>query len=342
MTQYIIRRILVAFPMLIVITYINFALMRLAPGDPTLFMFVTAETQGMTPQQVRDQLGIQEAYKGRGEDEGTSNRDFLHERLGLNDPIHVQYFRWLGRVVQGDFGRAMRTAELIGPELAVRVRVTIRLTVLATLLSVGIGVIAGSLSALYQYSAFDNIVSFITYILISVPGFLLATWVIIIFAIRLGWFPAGGMYNARTGGDFWDRVYYLILPVLAMGISGSAGLIRWTRTSVLETMRADYVTVARAKGLKERIVRSRHIFRNALLPILTIVGRSIPFVIGGSAFFEIVFNYPGVGMWTAKAAEAKDFSIMIATITVTAVLVILSNLIVDICYCWVDPRVTYS
>ena len=139
----------------------------------------------------------------------------------------------------------MRTAELIGPELAVRVRVTVRLTVLATLLSVGIGVVAGSLSALYQYSTFDNVVSFITYILISVPGFLFATWVIIIFAIRLGWFPAGGMYNPRTGGDFWNRVYYLILPVTAMGVSGSAGLIRWTRTSVLETMRSDYVTVAR-------------------------------------------------------------------------------------------------
>ncbi|MDE0633753.1 MAG: ABC transporter permease [Caldilineaceae bacterium] len=342
MTQYIIRRLLITFPMLIVITYLNFSLMRLAPGDPTLFMFVASDTQGMTPQQVRDQLGIQESYKGRGSDEGVSTSEYLHERLGLNDPIPVQYVRWLGKVLQGDFGRAMRTAELITPELAVRIGVTVRLTVLSTLLSVFIGVVVGSLSAIYQYSTFDNVVSFLTYILISVPGFLLATWVIIIFAIRLGWFPSGSLYNPRTGGDFWDRAYHLILPVLAMGISGSAHLIRWTRSSVLETMRADYVTVARAKGMKETVVRSRHIFRNALLPVVTIIGRSVPFIIGGSVFFERAFNFPGLGMYTALAAEAKDFSIMIATVTVIAVMVVLSNLVVDICYVWVDPRVSYS
>ena len=342
MTQYVIRRLLTTFPMLIVITYLNFSLMRLAPGDPTLFMFVASDTQGMTPQQVRDQLGIQESYKGRESEDSVSSSEYLHERLGLNDPIPLQYIRWLGKVVQGDFGRAMRTAELISPELAVRIGVTVRLTVLSMLLSVFIGVFVGSLSAIYQYSTFDNVVSFLTYILISVPGFLLATWVIIIFAIRLGWFPSGGMYNPRTGGDFWDRAYHLILPVLAMGISGSAHLIRWTRSSVLETMRADYVTVARAKGLRETVVRSRHIFRNALLPVVTIIGRSVPVIIGGSAFFERAFNYPGIGMYTALAAEAKDFSIMIASVTVIAVMVVVSNLVVDICYVWVDPRVSYS
>ena len=342
MFQYIVRRLLTAIPMLLIITFINFALMRLAPGDPTLFMFLASDTQGMTAQQVRDQLGMRETYKGRAGEEGVSTSEFQRNKLGLNDPIPVQYFRWLNRVVRGDFGRAMRTAELIGPQLMLRIGVTIRLTVLAMLLSVFIGIVVGSLSAVYQYSWFDNIVSFLTYIIISVPGFLVATWAIIIFAISLGWFPAGGMYNPRTGGDLMDRLYHLMLPVSVMGISGSAGLIRWTRTSVLESMRADYVTVARAKGLRESVVRSRHILRNALLPILTIVGRSVPVIIGGSAFFETAFNYPGVGQWAAQAAQAKDFSIMIATITVTAVLVILSNLAVDISYAWVDPRVTYS
>ena len=342
MTQYIIRRVLTAIPMLLVITYVNFSLMRLAPGDPTLFMFLASDTQGMTPQQVRDQMGIREGYKGRGDEESVSTSEFQKEKLGLNDPIPVQYFRWLGKVLQGDFGRAMRTAELIGPQMALRIGVTMRLTILSLLLSISMGILIGSLSALYQYSTFDNIVSFLTYILISVPGFLVATWVIIIFAIRLGWFPSGGIYNPRTGGDFADRLHHLVLPVMVMGISGAAGLIRWTRTSVLETMRADYVTVARAKGLREGVVRSRHIFRNALLPVLTIVGRSVPFIIGGSAIFETAFNYPGVGMWAAQAAQAKDFSIMMATITVIATLVIFTNLVVDICYVWVDPRVSYS
>jgi peptide/nickel transport system permease protein len=342
LSQYIIRRLLTAIPMLFVITYLQFSLMRLAPGDPTLFMFLASDTQGMTPQQVRDQMGIREGYKGRGDEEAVSTSEFQKEKLGLNDPIPMQYFRWLGKVLQGDFGRAMRTAELIGPQMALRIGVTLRLTVLSLLLSVSIGIVVGSISALYQYSTFDNVVSFLTYIIISVPGFLIATWVIIIFAIRLGWFPSGGIYNPRTGGDFVDRLHHLVLPVMVMGISGSAGLIRWTRTSVLETMRADFVTVARAKGLKETVVQSRHIFRNALLPVLTIVGRSVPTIIGGSAIFETAFNYPGVGMWAAQAAAAKDFSIMIATVTVIATLVIFSNLVVDICYVWVDPRVTYS
>lgn len=342
MTQYIIRRLLTVIPMLLVITYLAFSLMRLAPGDPTLFMFLASDTQGMTPQQVRDQMGIREAYKGRGDEEVVSASEFQKEKLGLNDPIPVQYFNWMSKMVQGDFGRAMRTAELIGPQMRLRVGVTIRLTILATLLSVLIGIVVGSISALYQYSLFDNVVSFITYIFIGVPGFLLATWVIIFFSIRLGWFPAGGMYNPRTGGDFADRAYHMALPVLVMGISGSAGLIRWTRSSVLETMRADYVTVARAKGMKERVVRSRHIFRNALLPVITIIGRGVPDIIGGSAFFELAFNYPGMGMWVAQAAAAKDFSILMAAVAVTATLVIFVNLVVDIAYVWVDPRVAYS
>lgn len=342
MTQYIIRRLLAVFPMLLVLTFGSFALMRLAPGDPTLFMFMATDTEGMTAQQVRDQMGIQEAYKGRSDEESISNTEFQKEKLGLNDPIPLQYGRWLGKMLQGDFGRGMRTAELIGPEMRTRISVTVRLSVFATLLSILIGVFVGSLSAIYQYSIFDNVVSFITYIIIGVPGFLLATGAILYFSIDLGWFPAGGLYNPRTGGDFLDRVYHLLLPVLVMGISGSAGLIRWTRTSVLETMRTDYVTVARAKGLREAVVRSRHIFRSALLPVVTVIGRSIPDIIGGSAFFEQAFNISGMGKWTAQASAAKDFSILIAIIAVLGALVILVNLIVDLCYAWVDPRVSYS
>jgi peptide/nickel transport system permease protein len=341
MFRYIIRRLLTAAPMLLIITFLNFALMRLAPGDPTLFMFMASDTQGMSPQEVRDKFGVRENLKGR-EGEPVSVNEYQRDKLGLNDPIIVQYARWLWKVLHGDFGRAMRTAELIGPQMLLRIGVTIRLTVFSTLLSVCIGIVAGTLSAIYQYSWFDNMMSFFTYIVISVPGYLIATWSIILFAITLHWFPAGGMYNPRTGGDFWDRVYHLVLPVLTMGISGSAGLVRWTRTSVMNVMRSDYVTVARSKGLSERMLRSRHILRNALLPVVTIVGRMVPTIVGGSALFETAFAYPGVGQWTAMAASAKDFSIMIATITVTATLVIASNLVVDVSYAFVDPRVQYT
>jgi peptide/nickel transport system permease protein len=326
----------------LIITYLNFALLRLAPGDPTLFMFMSNDTTGMSAVEVRDMFDVRESHKGREGEQDVSVREYQREKLGLNDPIIVQYGRWLGKVLQGDFGRAMRSAELIGPEMATRVGVTIRLTAFSTLLSVLIGIVAGTLSATFQYSWFDNLMSFFTYIVISVPGYLIATWSIILFAITLHWFPAGGMYNPRTGGDFWDRLHHMMLPVLAMGISGSAGLIRWTRTSVLNVMRSDYVTVARSKGLAEGKLRSRHILRNALLPVVTIVGRMMPNIVGGSALYETAFAYPGVGQWAAVAAGQKDFSIMIAVITVTATIVIVSNLIVDVSYAFIDPRVTYT
>lgn len=342
MFRYIIRRLLMAVPMLLIITFANFSLMRLAPGDPTLFMFMARDTQGLTAVEVRDMFDVRENLKGRETEQAVGVREYQREKLGLNDPIIVQYGRWLWKVLHGDFGRAMRSAELIGPEMAVRVGVTVRLTVLSTLLSISIGIVAGTLSAIYQYSWFDNLMSSFTYIVISVPGYLVATWSIILFAITLHWFPAGGMYNPRTGGDFWDRLHHLILPVLTMGISGSAGLIRWTRTSVLNVMRSDYVTVARAKGLPERVLRTRHILRNALLPVVTIVGRMVPGIVGGSALYETAFAYPGVGQWAAVAAGQKDFAIMIAVITVTATIVIVSNLVVDIAYAFVDPRVHYT
>ena len=342
MFRYIIRRLLTAVPMLLIITYLNFALLRLAPGDPTLFMFMARDTTGMSAMEVRDIFDVRETHRGREGEQDVGVREYQRDKLGLNDPIIVQYGRWLGKVVQGDFGRAMRSAELIGPEMATRIGVTIRLTVFATLLSVLIGVVAGTLAATFQYSWFDNLMSFFTYIVISVPGYLIATWSIILFAITLHWFPAGSMYNPRTGGDFWDRLYHMMLPVLAMGVSGSAGLVRWTRTSVLNVMRSDYVTVARAKGLAEGKLRSRHILRNALLPVVTIVGRMMPNIVGGSALYETAFAYPGVGQWAAVAAGQKDFSIMIAVITVTATIVIVSNLVVDVSYAFVDPRVTYT
>ena len=226
--------------------------------------------------------------------------------------------------------------------MRLRIGVTVRLTIVSTLLSLIIGLSLGSLSALFKDSVFDRLISLLTYILLCVPGFLLASVALIFFAFTLGWFPAGGMYDPIKGGGLADRLYHLVLPWLLMGISGSPGLIRFSRTSVLEVTGEEFVRVSRGKGLKESAVRTRHILRNALLPIVTIVGRTIPRMIGGSALYESVFLFPGLGLWTAESAANKDFSIMIAAITVMALLIIVVNLIVDISYAWIDPRVRYS
>jgi peptide/nickel transport system permease protein len=333
MLPYIIRRLLIAIPVLLAITFINFALIHLAPGNPVIFMMMQAgQTGQMTGQQVMDQYS-------------NLSGDFLKQReheLGLDKPLLVQYVDWLGQIAHGDLGRSMINGDEIGPIMLLRLPVTLQLTVTSLLISVLIGVTLGTLTALHQYSWLDQVVSFLSYIGMSVPGFLLALLAISVVALHLEWLPAGRMYDAATGGTFSDRLVHMILPVLVIGISGSVGIIRYTRTSVLEVMREDYVAVARAKGLTEAVIQLRHILRNALVPVLTVIGHEIPNLLGGAALYETIFLWPGLGQWAATAAASHDFSIMMVVISVTAALIVLSNLLIDIVYAIVDPRISYS
>lgn len=332
MWQYILRRLLVAIPVIFAITFINFSLMHLAPGNPLLFMMtsqgVGATTSQLSPSEMSSLSG-----------------GFLEKRehqLGLDRPLVVQYVDWLEQVGQGNFGRSIQNGEAIGPELLLRFGVTIQLTLPSLAISIILGVVVGTLSAAFQYSWFDRIVSSVTYVLMAVPGFLLGLGAISIVALQLKLLPYGGMYNPATGGALGDRLYHLVLPLTIIGISGSIGIIRFTRLGVLEVMRQQHVTVARSKGLPESLVRWRHIFRNALVPVLTVVGFYLPELFGGSALFETVFLFPGLGQWAANAASAKDYPVMMAVVTVTGTLIVLSNLAVDIGYAVVDPRIRYS
>jgi peptide/nickel transport system permease protein len=327
------RRVLITIPVLLAITFINFSLIHLAPGDPLIFLMMqTDPTGGMTNRQVL---------------EANSNLhgDFLENRrhqLGLDQPIPVQYVNWLGQLARGDLGRSMIDGSQIFPEMVLRLGVTLQLTVLSLILGILLALTLGTLSALYQYSWFDNLVSMSCYVFMSVPGFFLALAAIDIFALKMKLLPVGRVYDAATGGTLDDRLHHLILPVVVIGLSSSVGLLRYTRTSVLEVMREEYVNVARAKGLAEAIIRRRHILRNALVPVVTIIGHELPSVFGGSALYETVFLWPGLGQWAAKAAAAHDFAIMMVVVTVTATLIVLANLVVDIVYAVIDPRISYS
>ncbi|MSP13613.1 MAG: ABC transporter permease [Chloroflexi bacterium] len=333
MRTYIIRRVLLTIPVLFAITFINFTLIHLAPGDPLIFLMMqTDQTGGMTNRQV---LEANNNLYG----------DFMDKRrheLGLDLPIPVQYVNWLGQLSHGDFGRSMIDGSRIFPEMMLRLKVTLQLTMISLIFSIIIGITLGTLSAIYQYTWFDSLVSLVSYLFMSVPGFFLALVGINIFALKLKLLPIGRVYDAATGGTLDDRLFHLILPVLVIGLSSSVGLLRYTRTSVLEVMREDYVNVARAKGLPERVIRFRHILRNALVPVVTIIGHELPGVFGGSALYETVFLWPGLGQWAAKAAASHDFAIMMVVITVTATLIVFTNLFVDIIYAVIDPRISYS
>jgi peptide/nickel transport system permease protein len=343
MLRYIIRRLLAAVPMLLVITFLNFALIRLAPGDPMTFMMIGNIDAATGGQEMHTFLGMS---KGEGDERTEENLSFMEAKrreLGLDQPIIVQYGRWLGNLVlHGDFGLSMQTYIPINSEMGTRIGVTLRLTLFSLLISVILGIAVGTVCGIYPNSGFDRVVSLFTYTMVSIPGFLYATMFVLVFAMLLNWFPTGGMYNPRGGGGLGDRIYHLILPLVTMGTYGSAGIIRFVRASVRNVMQSDFVTVARAKGLGEQVIRTRHILRNALLPVLTIVGARLPTLIGGSALFERVFVFPGLGLWAANAAAAKDFSVMIAVVTVTSTIMVIGNVVVDISYAAVDPRIRYS
>lgn len=333
MRAYIIRRVMIAIPVLFAITLINFTLIHLAPGDPLIFLMMqTDPTSGVTNQQFLER-------------NANLHGDFLDKRrheLGLDQPIPVQYVRWLNQVIHGDLGRSMIDGSQIFPEMKIRLGITLQLTVLSLVFGIVVGLTFGTVSAIYQYSWFDGIVSLLTYFGMSVPGFFLALVAIDIVALQLKLLPAGRMFEAATGGTLDDRLVHLILPVAVVGLSGSVGLLRYTRASVLEVMREEYVSVARAKGLGEALIRRRHILRNALVPVVTIIGHEIPGVFGGSALYETVFLWPGLGQWAAQAASSHDFAVMMVVITVTATLIVLTNLVVDVLYAVLDPRISYS
>ena len=325
MVRHVLKRLLFAIPLLFGIATATFFMMQLAPGDP-LDMYLEPQRQRQVDPEIIE---------------------LLREKYGLDQPIHVQYVRWLGNVMRGDFGESFRHRRPVRDLLAEAVPYTLQLTVLAVLFDAFIGITLGIVSAVKQYSLWDKVVTLGSLIIYAIPGFWLALMLVLVFSVHLGWFPTSQTrsmdYEFLSGwGKVGDRLWHLVLPVFVMGIASAAGTARYMRNKLLEVLSEDYVIAARARGFTERYVILKHALRNALIPIITIYGLSLPFLLGGATIIETIFAWPGMGRLAVGAVTGRDYPLIMATMLIAAVLTVLGNLLADITYAWVDPRVSYD
>ena len=308
MYQYIARRLLLAIPVLVGVSIAAFSMMHLIPGDPALAM-------------LRGQPQVTDADVQR-----------VREQLGLNDPVPIQYLKYVSRAVQGDFGRSVQTRRPVLSDLAAQAPSTIELALAAIALAVTLGIVLGVVSALNQNTWIDTFAMLGALFGVSMPSFWFGLILIFIFALKLGWLPATGQ-----GGP--ER---LVLPALALGMDFSAVTARLVRANLLEVLVADYVRTARAKGLSQRLVMIRHALRNAMIPSITIIGLQVGTLLGGAVVVETVFARQGIGRLLVGAILAQDFPVVQAIVLMAAVVYVLLNLGVDLAYAVFDPRIRYS
>jgi len=325
MWRYIAKRLLQAIPLLLGIATITFIVVHLAPGDPMDVYLEERYRREVDPQVI----------------------ELIRRRYGLDQPLHVQYVRWIGNLAQGDLGESFRYRRPVAGLIAERIPYTLQLTVLALLSDVLLGIALGIFAAVRQYSTADKVVTIGSLIIYSIPGFWLALMLVLVFSVNLGWFPTSQTRSLdydllSTGEQVLDRLWHLVLPVFVLGIASAAGTARYMRNRLLEVLSEEYVLAARARGLKERAVIFGHAVRNALIPIVTLYGLSLPFLLGGAVLIERVFAWPGMGLLSVEAIGARDYPIILATTMIAAVLVVLGNLLADITYAIVDPRISYD
>ena len=314
MLAYTIRRVLLAIPVMLMVATAVFLLLRLTPGDPAGVILGPEATE--------------------------ERRLALRRELGLEDPLPVQYVRWLGKAVQGDLGRSIFLNKPVTAALAERAQPTLMLTILALLVSVIIGLPTGVIAARARGSWLDLSTMSVAMVGIAMPTFWLGLNLIFIFAVLLRWLPVAG-YQPLTAGP-WEALRYLILPAITLGVAQGALLARMTRSMMLEVLDQDYVRTARAKGLTERAVIVRHALRNAFIPLLTVIGLSFAALISGAVVTEQIFTIPGVGRLLIQAIGRRDFPLVQGTVLVIAALYVLINLGVDLLYAVVDPRIHHA
>lgn len=327
MLYYSLKRLLQAIPLLLGIATITFFIVHLAPGDP-MDMF-------LNPQFA----------KGRGLDPDIELA--LIKKYGLDQPVHVQYVKWLGNLIQGDFGESFRYRRPVIDLILEKLPYTLQLASLALLFDALLGISLGIISAVKQYSWLDKFLTIGSLIIYSIPGFWLALMLVLIFSVNLGWFPTSQTrsldYDLLSVMDqFLDRIWHLIIPVFVLGVASAASTARYMRSRLLEVLSEEYILAARARGIREKIVILKHALRNALIPIITIYGMSLPFLFGGAVLIEKIFSWPGMGLLAVEAVGNRDYPIIMATTMIGAVLVIFGNLIADITYALVDPRISYG
>ncbi len=324
MYAYISRRLLMMIPLLIGITLISFTVIHLAPGEPT-----DLQTQ-MNPQA------------------GSDLQAKLLKQYGLDKPLHEQYLLWLGRLVQLDFGNSFaQDNRPVFEKITERLPVTILLNLLSLLVILAVALPLGVISAIRRNSFFDRASTVLVFVGFAMPSFWLALLMMDWFGVRLGLLPVSGLkslgYEYLTfSGQLFDRISHLILPVFIAAIGGLAGFSRYMRSNMLDVVRQDYIMTARAKGLPERTVIYKHALRNALLPVITILGLSLPGLIGGSVIFETIFAIPGMGKLFYDGVMMRDYPLIMGVLVIGAVLTLAGNLLADVSYALADPRIRQS
>ncbi len=313
MTQYIVRRVLIMFPVAFLVTVFLFVLIRQTPGDPVLVRL--------------------------GEEATPENRAALRHELGLDRPVTVQYVKWLGRVLRGDFGRSIRNNQPVLDALAERLPKTLELGLVAFAYSVGIAIPLGTLGALFRRGPIGLAASAFTFAGVSMPNFFLGTLLILFLSVKLGWLPPG--QYVPFSEDPLDNLRRLIMPAITLGTAGAAVNMRLIRSSLLDVIVQDYIRTARAKGLPERLVFFRHALRNALIPVVTIVGIQVGALWEGAFVTETIFAWPGVGRLTINSISGRDYPVVQAVVLIAAFSFMLSSLLVDLAYAWLDPRISY-
>ncbi len=316
MKTYLLRRLLHAIPTLLLVTVVTFSITMLLPGDPALAFL--GEAQAM------DRV----AYEA------------MRRELGLDQPIVVQYGLWLGRTLQGDLGRSVRTREPVVEALLARFPITLQLTVMAMLIALAVAIPVGILSAVRPNSKLDTFGTIVAISGLAIPSFWLGIMLIFVFALWLGWLPPSG-YAPPTAG-LGQNLVLMLLPALALGTEQAAVIMRQVRSSLLEVLQQEYVITAWAKGLGERLVIRRHALRNALIPVVTIIGLQTGRLFGGAVVVETVFALPGLGRLAADSIFFRDFPSLQGVVLVLAVAVFLSNLLTDALYSYIDPRIRYA
>ena len=310
MTRYVLRRVLQLVPVLFLVSLAIFSIMHALPGDPVQLMLAGAESGSVTPERLEE----------------------LRESMGLNDPLYVQYFRFVGGAMTGDLGTSVRLRAPVVDLIFERLGSTMALSFGGIVFALLIGITTGVLAAVRQGSWLDTASMVLAYVGVSLPLFWLGLLLILVFSFRLGWLPPAGS----------DGIAALVLPSLTLGLVSAGVVSRLTRSSLIEVQVEDYVRTARAKGLPNRLVLLRHTLRNALLPVLTVVGLQFGAMLSGTVVTETVFSRPGLGRLVVSAILWKDYPLVQGIVLFMAVTYVVVNLLVDVGYAWLDPRIRYD
>jgi peptide/nickel transport system permease protein len=318
MGAYIIRRLFMGVIIMLIVSIMVFLFMRLLPGDPLIVYISRSDMTDLSPEQMQR----------------------LKQKFGLDKPMPIQYVNWIAGIFHGDFGTSLYYNENVERLIAERLPITAYLGFMAFLLSGILGISFGVICAVRRGTWIDTVVTFLANIGITMPAFWIGIILIYLIALKAGLLPVHGYTSPFE--DFWLSVKQAIMPVLCLSLFSIASLTRLTRSSMLEVVEQDYIRTAWSKGLGERLIILRHTMKNALIPVITVMGLQIAFIFGGSVLIETVFNIPGIGRLMTQSVMEQDFQVVQAGTLIIAAVVVFANLMVDISYGWLDPRIRYE